>query len=1001
MISKKLFASLFLGLCVIVPLATGAQVSSQTTIQQLLALIAQLQAQLAALTALQQQNGAAPVINHFSGLESVTIGQQGRWTVSNSLSPLTKHVSYSVDWGDGTSEVSTISTTLPSFFDVFHTYSKAGTFNIKLKITSDTGIECIKTPCPTGGSAETNLAVTVKNSSTTEGISGTGTFKTIFNPQKTNYPLLAADYSLDFTTGSKAAYLLADGQSFNVNISTPGKYSAGGILAQTVYSDTDTVKDSYGRRYYVIPANSTRHFTVAFRWDTNQLFAGIYSAHLNLSYFDQPDLNLGGWTNVELPDIKTSPVSIVGEQGPYITSAHYDGGKDYQFIEGERLANSIVYFNNAPIAPNLYSSRSANRLSFYVGSVAPGSYPVYVVDSLTGRSNTVYLQVASPTTFSVKADLYSPSVIMKGSVPEGDATTLYTKFYLRVYAGDQDVLIPTTNSFGDAFQIDYYKNGAPAGGKGTVFVISDAPTTGTSYRIPAGGQALFTVNSVYHTNSVGNYSAKLAKINYGGGFLLTSFATDQVYVGEVTPPGPYIPATITITSPTGGEQWQKGTSHQITWVSQGKFPTVNIGLFQGANRDWLAYRVPNTGSYTWTIPSTQLAASDYAIGVNTSDVNAGDWTKKTFSITNSAPIPSPWPGYFISLDRASYSPTDTIGVTLKKATPGITSSPLIDVWLMFTNKLNNTSTGVKIKSAITGNDGTTFNLNLSALYVGKDPKTTDTLLLVCRAGCNTDVASNERNSASIIVNAIITPTTTPTMQSVSFSAPLGGQLISAGQSTKVTWQGTGFSPTDIGLLYLYRSDGSPVSNPYQDYVNRGMVIDGWNLSLESGSFNPTLRSDLPEGSYQFVFKKGGEPVGKTNPFSFAHITTTTTTTPYTARDLQTSVSTKTMTVGQYNKLFWNAPAALSSCTLSANGTLLTDPFTKSTSMKTSYSFLLTPTQTTTYVLTCGDISSLPLVVTVTQPVGTTTTTTTTSAATSLGQMANILQSMQLLLNAVR
>ncbi len=115
---------------------------------------------------------------------------------------------------------------------------------------------------------------------------------------------------------------------------------------------------------------------------------------------------------------------------------------------------------------------------------------------------------------------------------------------------------------------------------------------------------------------------------------------------------------------------------------------------------------------------------------------------------------------------------------------------------------------------------------------------------------------------------------------------------------------------------------------------------------------------------------------------------------YTPASLQVSVSTKSMTVGQYNKMFWNAPTTLSSCTLTADGELVTDPFLKSTQLRTTWSFLLTPTKTTTYVLTCGGVSSLPVTVKV-------VASTAPVSVSKIGQMANILEGMRTLLEALK
>jgi len=73
--------------------------------------------------------------------------------------------------------------------------------------------------------------------------------------------------------------------------------------------------------------------------------------------------------------------------------------------------------------------------------------------------------------------------------------------------------------------------------------------------------------------------------------------------------------SITVTSPVGGETWKTGETHTITWTSQGASAVnynVQIGLLdmRYGNEDTdryentIAYSIPNTGSYAWTIPQS-------------------------------------------------------------------------------------------------------------------------------------------------------------------------------------------------------------------------------------------------------------------------------------------------------------------------------------------------------------------------------------------------------------
>jgi predicted NUDIX family NTP pyrophosphohydrolase len=63
---------------------------------------------------------------------------------------------------------------------------------------------------------------------------------------------------------------------------------------------------------------------------------------------------------------------------------------------------------------------------------------------------------------------------------------------------------------------------------------------------------------------------------------------------------------ITVTSPNGGEDWQVGSNHDITWVSAGTSGAVNIEYSTNNGSDWteIIASMPDSGIYPWTIPDT-------------------------------------------------------------------------------------------------------------------------------------------------------------------------------------------------------------------------------------------------------------------------------------------------------------------------------------------------------------------------------------------------------------
>jgi len=77
------------------------------------------------------------------------------------------------------------------------------------------------------------------------------------------------------------------------------------------------------------------------------------------------------------------------------------------------------------------------------------------------------------------------------------------------------------------------------------------------------------------------------------------------YIVNLTGTG-VVPTTITMTSPVGGESWNVGSSHAITWTWAGILANVKIEYSTngGASYSTVVDSTANTGSYTWAVPNT-------------------------------------------------------------------------------------------------------------------------------------------------------------------------------------------------------------------------------------------------------------------------------------------------------------------------------------------------------------------------------------------------------------
>lgn len=67
-----------------------------------------------------------------------------------------------------------------------------------------------------------------------------------------------------------------------------------------------------------------------------------------------------------------------------------------------------------------------------------------------------------------------------------------------------------------------------------------------------------------------------------------------------------------VTSPTGGEVWQTGSTQTISWTGQGYSVKVYVDIGAGTNRDQLAVigGGPTPGSFSWKVGTTPFYGPD-------------------------------------------------------------------------------------------------------------------------------------------------------------------------------------------------------------------------------------------------------------------------------------------------------------------------------------------------------------------------------------------------------
>jgi hypothetical protein len=89
-----------------------------------------------------------------------------------------------------------------------------------------------------------------------------------------------------------------------------------------------------------------------------------------------------------------------------------------------------------------------------------------------------------------------------------------------------------------------------------------------------------------------------------------------------------VPPVVTVTSPNGGELWEAGSAHNLTWTATDDVGVTAIDLEYstdgGTSWTLIASGQANSGSYPWTVPATTTAAGRVRVTAYDAAANSGN-----------------------------------------------------------------------------------------------------------------------------------------------------------------------------------------------------------------------------------------------------------------------------------------------------------------------------------------------------------------------------------------
>lgn len=193
--------------------------------------------------------------------------------------------------------------------------------------------------------------------------------------------------------------------------------------------------------------------------------------------------------------------------------------------------------------------------------------------------------------------------------------------------------------------------GSPTKGFAPLLVQFTDNSTGTitNWEWDFGDGNSSTLTNPSHTyQNAGSYTVRLTVSGPGGSN--TKTRADYIEVSEKP--------SIAVTSPNGGENWDEGSTQEITWTSQNTSGYVKISYSTNAGGLWstIVSSMPDSGSYPWTIPDVNSDQTQCLIKVeDTANSDCYDNSNANFTILNKT-MP---PNIVVTPDTLFFSVGDT------------------------------------------------------------------------------------------------------------------------------------------------------------------------------------------------------------------------------------------------------------------------------------------------------------------------------------------------------
>ncbi len=527
-----------------------------------------------------------PVINGVTAPTTLKVGETGTWTI-NASDPENGSLSYAVNWMDTVSTTQGINS---SFF--VPAFVQTATFTHSYAIAGTYTVNF---------SVKDNAGQTVNTSATVQVGNATLSSITVLSPKGGEVLTIGTPVRIDWGAfGNSDNSAIYDITGFTDN----GKDNIAGGITQVQAGCLGYGKGVCSYMWTPTWASSKIQIAITQRGTSNVGYSGSFSV---ISSGFQPSI--------------TSITPSSGSVGTFVK------------VRGNNLANTSsngssnhVWLNGYSFGATTFEADGTSLIFAVPTTLAPGTYQLAVKTSLSlPGSNIVSFIITAPT------------------------LTKYTDSQIITYL-EQAARNRTRSAFNPATETDFdVNNDRLVNATDQILIRTVLTTSDTAFNL------IYTRISKILDSQIGKSktdSTFIDELDVDRNGVITSFDKADILLAikgsRVYPPQSAQPS-ITVLSPNGGENFEKGKTYPIRWsslyvsaVAIRVVDTLSYAEYR-FEEDGLSENVATeVGTYSWTVPQTIPVGRNYKVVItDRTNSSIADMSNSIFSIT--APITSAQP----------------------------------------------------------------------------------------------------------------------------------------------------------------------------------------------------------------------------------------------------------------------------------------------------------------------------------------------------------------------